>query len=63
MKKVLLEIVALLEKQSIAISGLEAHCLPKSADAPGTAQDAPAGGAADPFAALRARIRAMPLGE
>jgi hypothetical protein len=63
MKKVLLEIVALLEKQSIAISGLEAQCLPKSADPAGSAQNAPASGAGDSFAALRARIRAMPLGE
>ena len=63
MKKVLLEIVNLLDKQSIAISGLEAHCLAKSADAPGTAQNAPTSGGSDSFAALRARIRAMPLGE
>jgi hypothetical protein len=63
MKKVLLEIVNLLEKQSQAISGLEAQCLPKSADPEGTAQTAPTSGAGDAFAALRARIRAMPLGE
>jgi hypothetical protein len=63
MKKVLLELVNLLEKQSIAISGLEAHCLPKSADPTGAAQNAPSSGAIDSFAALRARIRAMPLGE
>jgi hypothetical protein len=63
MKKVLLEIVNLLEKQSNAISGLEAQCLPKRADPEGTAQTAPTGSTGDAFAALRARIRAMPLGE
>ena len=61
MKKVLLEIVNLLEKQSIAISRLEEHGLPKSADAPTAAPNAPKSGTDDSFATLRARIRAMPL--
>lgn len=57
MKKVLLELVDLLEKHSLAISALEGDSQPKSADA----LSAPKGGFADPFAQLRARIRAMPL--
>jgi hypothetical protein len=61
MKKVLLEIVDLLEKHSIAIGGLEGQSLAKSADAPTPAQSVAKSGAGDPFVILRARIRAMPL--